>query len=130
MPVYLTPGIYVEEVPGGARPIQAVGTSTAGFVGEAPNPNARVNEAVAAVGHHVPNTAVIERRNGTARLMNITQVRKSLAFSRNPDAKEALGWWSLTVYNWCREHRMLKVELEQPVGKKSINSEHQRWRLV
>lgn len=47
MPVYLTPGIYVEEVPGGARPIQAVGTSTAGFVGEAPNPDARVNEAVA-----------------------------------------------------------------------------------
>jgi len=90
----------------------------------------RVNEAVATVGHNVPNTAVIERRNGTARLMNITQVRKSLAFSRNPDAKEALGWWTLTVYNWCREHRMLKQELEQPVGKKSINSGRQRWRLV
>ena len=90
----------------------------------------RVNEAVAAVGHTVPNTAVIERRNGTARLMNIAQVRKSLAFSRHPEAKEALGWWTLTVYNWCREHRMLKVKLEQPVGKKSINNEHQRWRLV
>jgi len=90
----------------------------------------RVNEAVAAVGHTVPNTAIIERRNGTARLMNITQVRKSLAFSRNPDAKEALGWWTLTVYNWCRQHRMLKVELDHPVGKKSINSEHPRWRLV
>lgn len=30
---YLTPGVYVEEVPSGARPIQPVGTSTAGFVG-------------------------------------------------------------------------------------------------
>ena len=31
---YNAPGIYVEEVPGGARPIQArSGTSTAGFVG-------------------------------------------------------------------------------------------------
>ena len=32
---YFTPGIYVEEVPSGPRPIQAVGTSTAGFVGVA-----------------------------------------------------------------------------------------------
>ena len=90
----------------------------------------RVNEAVAALGHHVPNTAIIERRNGTARLMNITQVRKTLAFSRNPDAKEAFGWWTLTVYNWCREHRMLRQELEQSVGKKSIDSGRQQWRLV
>ena len=44
---YLAPGVYVEEVPSGARPIEAVGTSTAAFVGVAPNPDARVNEAVA-----------------------------------------------------------------------------------
>ena len=31
----LTPGVYVEEVPGGVRPIQGVGTSTAAFVGRA-----------------------------------------------------------------------------------------------
>ncbi|HEX9018924.1 MAG TPA: phage tail sheath C-terminal domain-containing protein [Anaerolineaceae bacterium] len=36
MPEYLVPDVYVEEVPGGARPIEAVGTSTAGFVGVAP----------------------------------------------------------------------------------------------
>ena len=47
MPNYLTPGVYVEEVPSGARPIQAVGTSTAGFVGLAPNLSARPHEAVA-----------------------------------------------------------------------------------
>jgi len=34
---YLTPGVYVEEVSTGARPILAVGTSTAAFVGQAPN---------------------------------------------------------------------------------------------
>lgn len=34
MPEYLSPGVYVEEVPGGPRPIQGVGTSTAGFVGQ------------------------------------------------------------------------------------------------
>jgi Bacteriophage tail sheath protein len=44
---YLTPGIYMEEVSTGARPIQAVGTSTAGFVGEAPFAAAHVNETVA-----------------------------------------------------------------------------------
>jgi uncharacterized protein len=47
MPVsYQTPGIYVEEVPSGPRPIQAVGTSTAGFVGTAPNADAHENEVV------------------------------------------------------------------------------------
>ena len=35
MPEYTTPGVYVEEVSSGVRPIQGVGTSTAAFVGEA-----------------------------------------------------------------------------------------------
>jgi phage tail sheath protein FI len=43
---YLTPGVYVEEVSAGPRPIQAVGTSTAAFVGEAPDVDARLNEVV------------------------------------------------------------------------------------
>jgi phage tail sheath protein FI len=47
MPIYLAPDIYVEEVSGGARPIEAVGTSTAGFVGVAPNERAHRNEPVA-----------------------------------------------------------------------------------
>jgi uncharacterized protein len=47
MPFYASPGIYVEEVPSGARPIGAVGTSTAGFVGTAFDPSARPHEAVA-----------------------------------------------------------------------------------
>lgn len=33
-PEYLSPGVYVEEVPGASKPIEAVGTSTAGFIGE------------------------------------------------------------------------------------------------
>ncbi|MCG5514137.1 hypothetical protein [Ectothiorhodospira shaposhnikovii] len=43
---YLAPGVYVEEVPSGARPIQAVSTSTAGFVGIAPIRSAHPHEAV------------------------------------------------------------------------------------
>ena len=42
---YLTPGVYVEEVSGGPRPIEAVGTSTAGFVGGAPRADAHLGEA-------------------------------------------------------------------------------------
>ncbi len=33
MPSYLHPGVYVEEIPSGSKPIEAVGTSTAAFVG-------------------------------------------------------------------------------------------------
>jgi phage tail sheath protein FI len=47
MPFYAAPGVYVEEVPRGARPIGAVGTSTAAFVGAAPDASARPGEAVA-----------------------------------------------------------------------------------
>lgn len=47
MPNYLTPGIYVEEVPHGQRSIQGVGTTTAAFVGPAPFREARPHEAVA-----------------------------------------------------------------------------------
>jgi hypothetical protein len=43
---YLTPGVYIEELQLGPHTIEGVGTSTAGFVGVAPNPAARVNEAV------------------------------------------------------------------------------------
>ena len=33
MPDYLSPGVYVEEIPPSSRPIAGVGTSTAGFIG-------------------------------------------------------------------------------------------------
>jgi phage tail sheath protein FI len=43
MTQYRTPGVYVEVVPAGPRPIEAVGTSTAAFVGTVPDPDAAVN---------------------------------------------------------------------------------------
>lgn len=33
MPTYLSPGVYVEEVSSGSRPIEGVGTAVAGFIG-------------------------------------------------------------------------------------------------
>jgi uncharacterized protein len=36
MPQYMTPGVYVEEIPSASKPIEGVSTSTAAFVGLAP----------------------------------------------------------------------------------------------
>jgi IS1 family transposase/transposase-like protein len=87
----------------------------------------RVLQTLAALGHHRPNTSIIERRNATARRMSAHQVRKSLAFSRRPETKTALGWWGVTVYNWCRSHRSLRQPLAEPQGKKSSSSERLPW---
>jgi IS1 family transposase/transposase-like protein len=90
----------------------------------------RIELALARLGYNVPNTSAIERRNGTARLMSAAQVRKTLAFAKKVSTKEALGWWSMTVYNWCREHRSLKQPLPVPLGIKSMNKGHRLWLLV
>lgn len=87
----------------------------------------RIDQALIQLGYQVPNTSAIERRNGTARLMSKAQVRRSLAFAKREDQKTALGWWGLTVYNWCRSHRSLRCPLLQPQGKKSINNEPLQW---
>jgi len=89
---------------------------------------ARVHQMLDRLGYNKPNTSAIERRNGTARRMSAHQVRRSLAFSRRPETKLALGWWGLTVYNWCRPHRSLRLTLAQPQGKKSSTPKHLRWR--
>ncbi|HEV8516317.1 MAG TPA: phage tail sheath C-terminal domain-containing protein [Candidatus Limnocylindrales bacterium] len=61
MPDYLTPDIYVEEVPAGPRPIEAVGTRTAAFVGLAPRADARRAEAVAVNNWLQFTSAYVER---------------------------------------------------------------------
>lgn len=47
MPTYQTPGIYIEEVAGGSRPIEGVGTSTPAFLGIAPNADAHLHQPFA-----------------------------------------------------------------------------------
>jgi IS1 family transposase/transposase-like protein len=89
----------------------------------------RIDQALNDLGYHVPNTSAIERRNGTARLMSKAQVRKTLAFAKCEEQKTDLGWWGLTVYNWCRSHRSLRCPLPKPQGKKSINNVPRPWLL-
>ena len=78
----------------------------------------RIDQALEALGFNIPNTSYIERRNGTARLMNSSQVRKTMAFSRDKEGKQWLGWWTTTVYNWCRACRSLQLLLKRAVGRK------------
>ncbi|MCO5189959.1 MAG: hypothetical protein M9918_17425 [Anaerolineae bacterium] len=89
----------------------------------------RINQALQKLGYCVPNTSAIERRNGTARLMSPAQQRKSLAFAKRDDGKVHSGWWALTVYNWCRPRRSLRIKLAAPQGKKSLLNARRRWRL-
>ena len=44
---YLTPGVYVEEVPSANKPIEGVGTSVAAFVGLSPFSPRRLARALA-----------------------------------------------------------------------------------
>ena len=87
----------------------------------------RATQALEKLGYSKPNTSAIERRNGTARTMSAHQVRKSLAFARRTDTKQALGWWGVTVYNWCRSHRSLRQPLADRVGKKSTSNVRPPW---
>jgi phage tail sheath protein FI len=44
MASYLGPGVYVEDMPSGARPIGAIGTSVAAILGTASQPGERVGQ--------------------------------------------------------------------------------------
>lgn len=90
----------------------------------------RIDQALTQQGYTVPNTSAIERRNGTARLMSAAQHRRSLTYAKRIENKAALGWWGVTVYNWCRSHSSLRQALPQPMGKKSTNNNHQPWRPI
>ena len=63
MPTYLTPGVYVEEIPSASKPIEGVGTAVAAFVGLAP-------------GGPV---------NTPMRISNWTQFAKIFGDAQNPD---------------------------------------------
>lgn len=104
MPIYRSPGIYVEEVSTGARPIQPVGTSTAAFVGQAPRADAFVNQAMAVeswtafcsrfVGESTESTplsnAVFGFFNNGGRRCYIVNVGKDQPITGNGKARKGL----------------------------------------
>ncbi|MEM7034269.1 MAG: hypothetical protein AAF629_32300 [Chloroflexota bacterium] len=74
----------------------------------------RIRQVLQRLGYKVPNTSVIERRNGTARPMAATQTRRTLAFAKCPETNLA----KYTVYDWARPHRSLRHRLPEPQGRK------------
>jgi IS1 family transposase len=78
----------------------------------------RVSRELSRLGFSVANTSVIERRNATARSMDASSVRKTLAFSKTAESRTVLGAWGVLVYNWARENRSLRRLLPQPSGRK------------
>lgn len=78
----------------------------------------RVNLELERLAYNRPNLSVIERQNATARRMNAYLVRKSLAFGRTEEGREALGWFSTVVYNFCRTQRELRELLSVPEGRR------------
>lgn len=73
MAAYLSPGVFVEEIDSGSRPIEAVGTSTAGFVGTAPNPGARPDEAVPIDNWAQFQRIYVREKDGSTDLANAVQ---------------------------------------------------------
>ncbi len=78
----------------------------------------RVNHELEKLAYNSPNLSAIERQNGTARRMNAYMVRKSLAFGRTQEGREALGWFSTVIYNFCRTQRELRELLNVPEGRR------------
>jgi len=78
----------------------------------------RVEKELEKLGHDKPNLSAIERQNATSRRMNAYLVRRSLAFGRKEESREALGWWSAVVYNFCRAQRGLRVPLCSSEGRR------------
>jgi phage tail sheath protein FI len=109
MPEYLSPGVYVEEIPSGIVPVQGVGTSTTGMVGQTergPTPPRLITSWSAYerwYGSHVdpsvsylPYAAQGFFANGGQRLF-IARIARANARLASSDLPAADGGTSLTV---------------------------------
>ena len=71
---------------------------------------ARLEHALYLLGYKQINTSVVERHNGTSRLRNQRQVRKTLAFSKARRYHRWMSWLSVGLYNFCRPHCSLRIK--------------------
>jgi hypothetical protein len=62
------------------------------------------------------STAYIERSNLTSRLFNGRQVRKTLAFSKDPGMNRAAATWEDSYYNLVRPHKSLRLRVSHKPG--------------
>lgn len=60
-----------------------------------------------AVSHHV-NTTFVERFNATIRQHNSRKARKVYTFSKVFEQHQAMSWFAMSYYNFCRPHLGLR----------------------
>jgi phage tail sheath protein FI len=91
MPQYLSPGVYVEEVPSAARPIAGVGTSTAGFIGvvKRPSTEAGSNAGVSGNNPSPPKASASPKKAGAANVADNTAVEPAAAAADSSGAGAA-----------------------------------------
>jgi len=61
------------------------------------------------------NVAFVERYNGTDRHLNARKARQTYEFSKNVDDHVHQSWLSIGYYNFCWDHRSLKIRDEYSV---------------
>jgi IS1 family transposase len=76
---------------------------------------ARLNHVVYLLGYTHSNTRVVERHNGTSRLRNRRQVRKTLTFSKATRYHRWMSWLAVGLYNFCHAHSSVKITHETQV---------------
>jgi IS1 family transposase len=80
---------------------------------------AQLEHVLYLLGYTQINTSVVERHNGTSRLRNQRQVRKTLAFSKARRYHRWMSWLSVGHYNFCRPHRSLQIKEDNWVTHQS-----------
>ena len=80
---------------------------------------AKLNHTLYLLGYKQINTSVVERHNGTSRLRNQRQVRKTLAYSKALRYHRWMSWLSVGLYNFCRVHSSLRVQQADRVIQRS-----------
>ena len=100
MPEYLSPGVYIQEVDSGTRPIEGVGTAVAAFVGFAPDGPANTPTLVLAGGRDSTSRpelcrTVADRIPGA--LFEVMEQEAHQPFQEVPDQ------WNARVHAFWRE---------------------------
>jgi hypothetical protein len=74
---------------------------------------AQLLHTLSLLGYEKINTTRVERQNGTNRLHNQRNVRKTLAFSKSHLYHGWMSWLSVVQYNFCRAHGSLRIKDER-----------------
>jgi phage tail sheath protein FI len=113
MPEYLAPGVFVEEIDSGSKPIEGVGTSTAAFIGYAKSGD--FNRPT-----FITNWSQFCQIFGEEENLILTSLQKELGIS----ATDALAGKKLSRKGWIDYARTVFEEARTGAGKKAPTSKN------